>query len=242
MVAFTLFSSMHTAVAGGKLRIGTEGFYPPFTEIRPDGTVVGFDLDIAFALCAKMHEECTVVTQEWDGLIPALKDKRFDLIIASMSITDERLEDVDFTDPYYTNKINFIGKKGVVLEIGVDGLKGKRIGVQEKTVAEEWLREHYPDAAVKAYENQQKAYADLVAGNLDGVLADMFVNWTWLETPEGKEFEFKGEPVFDDDKIAIAVRKEDRHLKERLNRALQEILADGTYKEINAKYFPFSIY
>ncbi len=237
-----MMSSMLSASAAEKMRIGTEGAYPPFTEIKKDGSVIGFDLDIAFALCEKMRVECTIVSQEWSGLIPALKDGRYDFIAASMSITDERLQEIDFTAPYYTNKLNFVGKKGVALDISKEGMKGKTVGVQDGTIAGTWLQEHYPDVVVKPYETQQKAYADLAAGNLDAILSDIFVNWTWLETPEAKDFEFKGDPVIDDDKIAIGVRKDDTELKDRLNEALREIIADGTYKAINDKYFPFSIY
>ena len=230
------------ATAGETLRIGTEGAYAPFNVIEPDGTVTGFDLDLAFALCKKMDVECSVYTQEWTGLIPALKARKFDFIIASMSITDERLREIDFTDRYYTNKLNFVAKKGVLADNGKESMKGKSVGVQEGTLAEEWLTTNYPDTIVKKYETQQKAYHDLVTGQLDAVLADMLVNWSWVETPEGKGFEFLGEPVFDDDKVGIGVRKEDSELKERLNQALVEVLADGTYQTINARYFPFSIY
>ena len=94
---------------------------------------------------------------------------------------------------------------------------------------------------IKLYDTQENAYLDLASGRVDGVLADKFVNWEWLKSETGKGFEFKGEPVFDNDKIAIAVRKNDP-LREKLNTALKEIVADGTYKKINDKYFPFSIY
>ncbi len=228
--------------AAETLRIGTEGTYPPFSEIKMDGSVIGFDVDIAFALCRKMQVECSVVTQEWEGIIPALKEKRYDFIAASMSITDERLQEINFTAPYYTNKLSFVGKKDVPLVSTQEGLKGKNIGVQSGTIAVSWLQEHYPQAVVREYENQQKVYTDLRSGNLDLILSDTFVSWAWLESDEGKGFEFKGDPVLQDDKIAIGVRKEDVVLQARLNRALQEILEDGTYKAINAKYFPFSIY
>ena len=93
------------------LRIGTEGAYPPFNQIDASGEVVGFDLDIAKALCAEMQVECTVVTSDWDGIIPALNNNKFDFLVASMSITDERKQAVDFTEPYYTNKLQFVAPK-----------------------------------------------------------------------------------------------------------------------------------
>lgn len=99
------------AQAGDKIRIGTEGAYPPFNFVDNNGELQGFDVDIAKALCASMKAECTYVKQDWDGIIPALKKRKFDAIIASMSITDERKKAVDFSEPYYTNKLQFVGKR-----------------------------------------------------------------------------------------------------------------------------------
>ncbi|PAU65732.1 amino acid ABC transporter [Pseudomonas sp. PIC25] len=231
-----------SAMAAEKLKIGTEGAYPPFNLIDASGQVVGFDIEIAQALCAKMKAECEVVTSDWDGIIPALNSKKFDFLVASMSITEERQQAVDFTEPYYTNKLQFIAPKSADFKTDKASLKGKVIGAQRATIAGTWLEDNLGDVVnIKLYDTQENAYLDLSSGRLDGVLADTFVNWEWLKSDAGKEFEFKGDPVFDNDKIGIAVRKGDP-LRERLNTALKEIVADGTYKKINDKYFPFSIY
>lgn len=231
-----------SAVAADKLKIGTEGAYPPFNLIDASGQVGGFDVEIAQALCAKMKAECQVVTSDWDGIIPALNAKKFDFLVASMSITEERQQAVDFTDPYYTNKLQFIAPKDSDFKSDKDSLKGKVIGAQRATIAGTWLEDNLDGVVdIKLYDTQENAYLDLSSGRVDGVLADTFVNWEWLKSDAGKSFEFKGEPVFDNDKIGIAVRKGDA-LRERLNTALAEIVADGTYKKINDKYFPFSIY
>ena len=229
------------AIAADKLRIGTEGAYPPFNLIDASGKVVGFDVDIANALCAKMKVECEVVTSDWDGIIPALNASKFDFIVASMSITEERKQAVDFTDPYYTNKLQFIAPKSSDLKADKASLKGKVIGAQRATIAGTWAEDNLGDTIeLKLYDTQENAYLDLASGRVDGVLADTFVNWEWLKSDAGKGFEFKGDPVFDNDKIGIAVRKNDA-LRDKLNAALKEIVADGTYKQINDKYFPFSI-
>ncbi len=230
------------AMAADKLKIGTEGAYPPFNLIDASGKVGGFDVEIAQALCAKMGAECEVVTSDWDGIIPALNAKKFDFLAASMSITEERKQAVDFTDAYYTNKLQFIAPKGSDFKTDKASLKGKVIGAQRATIAGTWLEDNLADTVeIKLYDTQENAYLDLSSGRLDGVLADKFVNWEWLKSDAGKDFEFKGEPVFDNDKIAIAVRKGDP-LREKLNAALKAIVEDGTYKQINDKYFPFSIY
>lgn len=224
------------------LKMGIEAAYPPFNNKDASGNVVGFDKEIGDALCAKMKVECTVVTSDWDGIIPALNAKKFDFLISSMSITDERKQAVDFTDPYYSNKLQFIAKKDVDFKTDKSALKGKIIGAQRATLAGTFLEDHYgDDITIKLYDTQENAYLDLTSGRLDGILADKYVNYEWLKSDAGRSYEFKGDPVEESDKIGIAVRKKDP-IREKLNTALKEIVADGTYKKINDKYFPFSIY
>ena len=230
------------ALAAEKLRMGIEAAYPPFNNKDASGNVVGFDKDIGDALCAKMKVECSVVTSDWDGIIPALNAKKFDFLVSSLSITDERKQAVDFTDPYYSNKLQFIAPKNADFKTDKASLKGKTIGTQRATLAGTWLEDHYgSDVDVKLYDTQENAYLDLIAGRIDGILADKYVQYEWLKSKDGMNFEFKGEPVLDSDKIGIAVRKGDTKLRDELNKALAEIKADGTYKKINDKYFPFSI-
>ena len=233
------------ALAVEKLKMGIEGAYPPFNNKDASGQVVGFDKDIGDALCAKMKAECTVVTSDWDGIIPSLNAKKFDFIISSLSITDERKQAVDFTDPYYSNKQQFIARKGADFKTDPASLKGKTIGTQRATQAATWLDDHGGmdgDFKVSLYDNQENAYLDLTSGRVDAILADKYANYDWLKSKAGKDYEFKGEPVNEDDKVGIAVRKGDDKLRNALNAALKEIVADGTYKKINDKYFPFSIY
>ncbi len=232
-----------STLAGDKIRIGTEGAYPPFNFIADDGSVQGFDIDIAKALCEQMKADCEFVLQPWQGIIPALQKGKYDAIIASMSITEDRKRFVAFTDHYYSSKLQFIGSVSKDLDTSVAGLQGKVLGAQRATISDDWLVKNLGDKAkIKVYDIQEHAYLDLIAGRLDGVLAGMLVNWSWLRTQAGSGFELKGTPVFDNDKIAIAVRKDDETLRERFNAALKAIRADGTYERINAKYFPFSIY
>ena len=231
------------AMAADKLRIGTEGAYPPFNLLDSNGKAVGFDLDIAYALCEKMGAECSVVLSDWDGIIPALNARKFDFLIASMSITEERKQAVDFTNRYYSNGLQFIAPKNADFKTDAASLKGKSIGAQRATIAGQWLEDNYGrNVDIKLYDTNENAYLDLSSGRVDAVLADKFVNWEWLQSDAGKNFEFKGDPVFEDDEIGIAVRKGNKQLVERLNKALDEIRADGTYQKINEKYFPFDIY
>ena len=227
------------------LKMGIEAAYPPFNNKDASGQVVGFDKDIGDALCAKMKvEKCEVYVSDWDGIIPALNAKKFDFLVSSLSITDERKQAVDFTEPYYSNKLQFIAPKATDFKTDKAYLSGKTIGAQRATLAGTWLddRNMEDDYNVKVslYDTQENAYLDLISGRVDGILADKYVQYEWLKSKDGSNFEFKGEPVVESDKIGIAVRKGDP-LRERLNKALAEIKADGTYKKINDKYFPFSI-
>ena len=127
------------ALAVDKYKVGIEGAYPPFNNKNASGEVVGFDPDIAMALCAKMKAECEIVTSDWDGIIPALNAKKYDFIVSSLSITDERKQAVDFTDPYYSNKQQFIAPKKVDFKTDLASLKGKALGTQRSTQAATWL-------------------------------------------------------------------------------------------------------
>ncbi|WP_085595734.1 MULTISPECIES: ABC transporter substrate-binding protein [unclassified Pseudomonas] len=243
LLAAAVTLAFSASAAAETLKMGIEAAYPPFNNKDASGQVVGFDKDIGDALCAKMKVECTVVTSDWDGIIPALNAKKFDFLISSLSITDERKQAVDFTDPYYSNKLQFIAPKAKTdFKTDKASLKGKIIGAQRATLAGTWLEDNLgDDITIKLYDTQENAYLDLTSGRLDAILADKYVNYEWLKSDAGKLFEFKGEPMVESDKIGIAVRKKDP-LREKLNTALKEIVADGTYKKINDKYFPFSIY
>ena len=222
------------------LRIGSEGAYPPFNVIDPSGQLKGFDIDIALALCERLKVECKLVAQDWDGIIPALLAGKYDAIVASMSITAERKKVVGFTDKYYSNKVRFVAAKDGGFDPGK--LTGKAIGAQRATIAASWLEKNAGGAKVKLYDTQTNAYLDLAARRLDAIFADGLVLHEWLKTKAGAGFQLVGKAYELDDGIGIAVRKEDDALRQRLNAALAAILADGTYKKINARYFPFSIY
>jgi arginine/ornithine transport system substrate-binding protein len=231
-----------------KLRIGVEGAYPPFSSVTPEGELVGFDIDIAKALCDEMQVECTLVQQDWDGIIPALLARKYDAIVASMSITEERKQKVDFTKKYYQTPIRFVAKKDAGIEISKDGLTGKKIAVQRATTHDSFLTDNYGDVVeIVRYGTLDEAKLDLVAGRVDLLFADSIaLSEGLLKTPEGADFELVG-PAFSDPKwfgegAGIAVRKGDTELKEKLNLAIDEIRANGTWDRIAEKYFDFDVY
>jgi len=231
-----------------KVRIGVEGAYPPFSSVTADGKLIGFDIDIANALCDQMKVECELVTQDWDGIIPALLARKYDAIIASMSITEERKQKVDFSNKYYQTPAKFIRKKGSGIEITMEGLKGKAVGVQRATIHDNFVTEVYGDAVeVKRYGTQDEAYLDLAAGRVDLLLADsVALDDGFLKTDGGKGYEFVGpdftDPKYFGDGAGIAIRKNEADLQAMLNAAIDAIRANGTYKSIQDKYFNFNVY
>ncbi len=231
-----------------KVRIGVEGAYPPFSYVTPDGKLEGFDIDIARALVNAMGAEIELVAQDWDGIIPALLAKKYDAIIASMSITEERMKKVAFTNKYYNTPAKFICKKGAIQEFSSAALKGKNIGVQRATIHDRYLTDNYgKDVTIKRYGTQDEAYLDIVAGRVDMLLADsVALAEGFLKKPEGQDFQFIG-PDLTDPKwfgigAGIACRKEDKDLVELFNKAIVQIRTDGTYKKIQDKYFDFNVY
>ncbi len=231
-----------------KVRIGTEGAYPPFNFVDKNGNLKGFDIDIAKALCEEMGVEYEFVIQDWDGIIPGLLAKKYDCIIASMSITEERKQKVDFTKKYYQTPARFVAEKGADIEISKEGLKGKTVGVQRATIHENFLRDRFGDAVdIKSYATQDEANMDLASGRVDLVIADATVLLGgFLETEAGEGYEFIG-PGFTDEQwfgegIGIALRKEDDDLRKMFNEAIQAIRDKGIYQKINAKYFDFDVY
>jgi arginine/ornithine transport system substrate-binding protein len=230
-----------------KIRLGVEGAYPPFSEIGTDGKIKGFDIDIANALCADMKAQCVQVTQDFDGLIPALQARKFDAIIASMTITEERKRSVAFTDKYYSTPARLIARKGSPLVPTVAGLKGKRIGVQRSTIHDRFATETFKDSEIVRYTGQDQVYLDLASGRIDAMVEDaVAADSGFLKRPAGKDFSFIG-PEFNDPKYfgigaGIAVRKGDAELVAKLNQAIKNIRANGTYQKIAKQYFDFDVY
>lgn len=248
-----LFASALTVAASFSfaekaLKIGVEGAYPPFSEVNKDGDVVGFDVDIAKALCAEMKRQCELVQIDWDGLIPALKGRKIDAIIASMSSTEERKKSIDFTDRYYRIPVKTIRKKNSGITFDKDSMKGKIIGVQTSTTFDKHMTDLFGDVAeIKRYTSNDEALLDLQAGGVDVVAAESLVLQDgFLKKEAGKDFEFFGPDLVDEkyygEGIAIGLRQKQDALKAAFNKAIKAIRENGKYKEINDKYFDIDVY
>jgi len=248
VVAAGLFAAPHLALAqDSPIRIAIEGQFPPFNYLDANGTLQGFDVEIADALCAAMKADCQYVTQDWDSMIPGLLDDEYDAIISSMSMSEERRAVADFTDRYYDSPSIFITDKASELEaFSPEDLTGKSIGVSLATSQEAYAKSLYAGSNIKVYATSPELYDGLAKGEVDVIFEDKLAAYDWLtNTRTGQCCEFRGDDVKDaaffGDGAGIAVRKEEPELKAALNAALAKITKDGTYNMINAKYFPFSI-
>lgn len=224
-----------TADAPMSVKIATESSYKPFSYTDADGKLIGYEIELVDALCAQMKAECELISQDWDGLIPGLNAQKFDAVIAGMSITPERKEVVEFTDPYFHTGIILIGKKGD--DISVADLAGQPVASQRSTVSSQYLQDEYPDADIKLYDTQDNAYLDLTSGRVRAMMSDKVTGIDWLKTEAGQNYEVKGDEIStEEDAMGIAFRKGDP-LVAKFNTALAEIKADGTYDQITGSYF-----
>ncbi len=247
VVAFAAAAMFASAgIAADALKLGVEGAYPPFNSIDASGQVVGFDVDVGNELCARMARECSWVTQQWDGMIPALQTGKFDVMVSSMTITAERSEQVLFTDPYYFSYAMMAAAKDSGLALSAEGLAGKVVGVQSGTNHEVWLPQKYGNGfEIKPYPSTDDMFLDFQNGRLDAVFADAAIVEPWVMDNGGLDvFEQVGDKVNDADlgtEIGIAVRKDDTALAAELNEAIAAIVADGTFDTIAARYFDFPL-
>ncbi|MHA6493465.1 ABC transporter substrate-binding protein [Pseudomonas borbori] len=248
-LALSMLSPLAMADDAKPLRIGIEAAYPPFAFKTPDGQISGFDYDIGIALCEEMKVECKWVEQEFDGLIPALKVRKVDAILSSMSITEDRLKSVDFSNKYYQTPGKLAMKAGTVMNDPLVDLKGKKVGVQRASTYDRYATDIFAPAGIEIvrYSSQNEAFLDLTSGRLDATFADVVnIDDGFIKTDAGKGFALVG-PDFSDEKYigmgaGIAVRKGDKALAEKINKAIAAIRANGKYKEVQDKYFDFNVY
>jgi polar amino acid transport system substrate-binding protein len=235
--------------ANAEIRFGIENeAYPPFFTKDASGKWVGWEIDLMDAVCSEMKEKCSVVEMSWDGLIPALQTKKFDVIWSSMSITDERKKAIDFTDKYYKTPSKLIGEKGGTKGASPDDVAGKTIGIQVSTIQSEYYKKYFADkASEKTYSTLDEAFQDLAAGRIDYVFGDSVALMAFANSDFGKQCcEDRGDVKDDPAILGIGVggglRKEDTELLKRLNTAIAAVRASGKYGEISKKYFDFDPY
>lgn len=249
--ALALFAG--AASAQDVLRVGTEGAYPPYNSTNAAGELIGFEIDLANELCARMDMTCEFVAQDWDGIIPALENGRYDVIMAGMSITDERRERIAFTQGYSTTPANFV----VMADSDLAGLEtmeevmaafdGATVGVQSATIHQNFLDQEMGDAvSVQLYPTQEDLQLDMLSGRVDAGLADYSAWQAFFESEDGADFTTTGPdltgadyPVFGEG-VGIGLRQDDTELLAQLNAALCEVKADGTLEAMAQEWFGFN--
>ncbi|WFF38786.1 transporter substrate-binding domain-containing protein [Moraxella nasibovis] len=220
-----------------ELKIATEAAYPPFNDTAADGKIVGFDVDVINAVCAEINAKCDIVAQDWDGLIPGLNANKYDAIIAGMSITPERLEQVDFTDSYFSNTIVWLSKTDGSFD--PNNIKNTILGGQRSTTGAAYITEKYDGKdgnTVQLYDTYLNAYLDLKAGRNAAVMAEKASAAEWLKSGDTAGFGLVGEEIDNNDNLGIAVRKGDA-LKDEFNKALAKLKETGKLAEIEAANF-----
>ncbi len=248
LVAFTA-SLLASSAFAAPVRVGVAAEpYPPFTSPDASGVWVGWEVDFMNAVCAEAKLECVVTPVAWDGIIPALTENKIDVIMSSMSITEERMKTIDFSNKYYNTPAAVAVTKGSGIAATPEGLKGKIVGVQVSTIHADYAAKYFaPTAAeVKIYQTQDEANQDLAAGRVDAILADSLTLADFVKSESGAACcEIAGN-VADDAAIlgagvGVGMRKGDA-MKDTFNTAIAAIRANGTYDTFSKKWFAFDVY
>jgi len=225
--------AMTAGIASAEVKIGIAAEpYPPFAEKAADGSWKGWEIEIVNALCTAMEEDCEIVPIAWDGIIPALLSEKIDVITASMSITEERMKTIDFSDKYYNTPAVLVGPKSMEMTGDPASLDGRYVGVQVSTTHANYVDAHFADTAeVKTYNTFDEHNQDLVAGRIDAVVGDSLAFQDFLNSDAGQDYEVKAElndvAIFGPG-VGGGIRKGDTELREKMNAAIQQIREDGT--------------
>ncbi|MCM2129941.1 transporter substrate-binding domain-containing protein [Larsenimonas rhizosphaerae] len=227
------------------VRIGVDIPYVPMEYRQPDGTLAGFDIDLGNALCEQAKLKCNWVIQGWDGIIPGLQARKFDAIMSSMTINDDRKKQILFSDPYMTPPSAWFTPEKSTLETpDKASLKGMNIGVQRGTVQDNYVTDMFGDeASIKRYATADDVAVDMEAGRLDIAFLDYPTGKAALVDSKDGKFKTVGDMLTEPKKyfgegFGIAFRKRDRELADTFNKALAELKSNGTYNSLYSKYFP----
>ena len=230
------------------IRFLTSDDYPPLNFALEDGTLTGFNVDIARAICAELEIACTIQARRWDTLIDSLLTGKGDAVVASIAATAATRARVDFSQPYYQTPARFVVRKGSApLVLSDSGLKGKTVGVVGGSSHEAYLKAFFPHAKPKSYADVSGLETALRAGEIDVAFADGLTFAVWLNGESSANCcGFVGGPycesLFFGEGVGIAVRTDDVDLPRAMNWALSRLMSKGVYSEIYLKYFPIGFY
>ena len=236
-----------SAVQAGPLRVAIEGdgAYAPFSFFKDDKTLTGFDIELTDALCKHIPEGCQIITSDFDTIIDDMVAGKYDVSIASMGLTPEREKKILYGPMYYRSHTIFIGRPDAFADTSPEALKGVRLASAHGTMQQQYLATTYPGSTVLEGKDIDEAYAKLVDGSVDLVLADAIVQMNFLQSEKGSGFAFVGQPLRADifnSASYITFRKGLEAKSDEFAEALKHIRLDGTYDNINRKFIPFNIY
>lgn len=271
--ALALGALMAVAAAGAAgakewktVRIASEGAYPPWNATDTSGKLTGFEVDLGNDLCKRMKVTCEFVAQDWDGIIPALQQGKYDAIMSAMTITDERKKVIDFSVPYGTEPsvfavvtgsplakalnlgadrvdLNDQGKAKPVLDKLAEALKGKSVGVQVSTIQADFMDKHLPKVTMRTYDKIDNAGIDLGSGRVDAMLGDRSVVEAVVKATPDKMVivgpNFIGGVIGEG--MGVGLRKDTADLKAMFDKAIGEALKDGTVKKLSTQHFGYDI-
>ena len=230
-----------------EVKIATEGTYRPFSYFTAGGELTGFDVELTLAICKAAGLACVMVTMDNDAVLPALKDGKVDAIATGMSVTEKRKKIVAFTERTRSSGKQFVScTPDKFTDVSPAALKGHIIGTQTGTTNADFFQAEYAGSDVRLYKSTDEAFQDLTAGRIELALSQLAVGYDFTVSPAGAGCKFVGprveNPKYFGEGVAIALRPADVDLKAAFDAGLRKVLADGTYKAINDKYFPFSLY
>lgn len=223
----------------GELTVGIMGTYAPYNYMGSDNEYTGFDVEIAEEVAKRLDVKAKFVAQDFSGLIPGLQKGKFDILVSQVTITDERKEQVNFTEPYITNNVKIIVKEDNNTIKTAEDFKGKTVGVGLGTNDETYLRtdlmEQVGKFKINTYDDVVTTLKDLDAGRIDATINNAYALQPVVEK-NGYKIKTVGEAL-KSDKAAIAVAKGEDELTDEINTALDAMEKDGTYTEIFEKWF-----
>lgn len=229
------------------IRFVTEDDYPPFHFSLADGSLAGFDVDLARDICETLKVACTIQVRQFDLLAPALESNQADALLASLRIDAESRTKFDFTAPYYTTPARFVVDAQSPIVATPEGLAGKRVGVIAKTAHEAYLADFFPKAERKTFGDRKSMREALRNREIDAFFDDAITSSFWLVgTDSNSCCAFRGGPYtesrFFGEGVGIAVKKGNRQLRQALDYALAVLSKNGNYGDLYLKYFPIGFY
>jgi arginine/ornithine transport system substrate-binding protein len=226
------------------LKIGIEGNYPPFSKTEKDGQISGFEVDLANAFCDHMRARCELVNTKFDDLIPKIKSGELDAVMASVTITEKRLKEVDFSESYYTVPSAWIAPKGTYISLLPGVLNGKKVAVLKGSPRETWIKANFPEVEIIAVSKETDVYTELTTKRVDLAISSMLVAKTkFLALPEGKDFTVVGDGIYigGGGGVGVVLQKGNTSLRKRFNNAINQSIKSDEYKALASRYFDFNL-